>query len=111
MSSELFGLIKMGADKLKENKGRIDSILKEMWIYLSIVSRANLSKIENESEVEKINKLVRGLPDNIDIARESLDSLSINGCILISTLRHIGRIGVSPKDLFKEAKDALIRPK
>ena len=61
MSSELFGLIKMGAEKLKDNKKPINSILREMWIYLSLVSRANLSRIESKSEREKVIKAIKNL--------------------------------------------------
>ena len=107
MSSELFGLIKMGAEKLSDNKKPINSILREMWIYVSLVSRANLSRIEVSSEKEKLIKVVRNLQDDIDLARESLDNANVRGSILLSTLRHIGRIGINPKDFFKEAKTCL----
>ena len=42
MSSELFVSLN-GAEKLNDNKSSINAILKEMWIYASVASRANLS--------------------------------------------------------------------
>ena len=42
-----------------------------MWIYLSLVSRANLSRIESKSEREKVIKAIKNLDDNIDLTRES----------------------------------------
>ena len=103
MSSDLFGLIKMGAEKLRPNEESITTIMKEIWIYLAVVSRVNCSRIENKSQKEKLFNLISTLPSDEEKAKFIIEDSSATGSITLSTLRHLIRIGKNPIDLFNQA--------
>ncbi|MDC0255548.1 Hpt domain-containing protein [Bacteriovoracales bacterium] len=103
MSSDLFGLSKMGAEKLKSNEEPIMSIMKEIWIYLLLVSRVNCSRIENKEQKEKIFNLITTLPNDEEKSKVIIEDSNATGSITLSTLRHLIRIGKNPLDLFNEA--------
>ena len=66
----------------------IDGILKEMWIYIAIVSRANLSKIENDPGVIIPDVIIiDGGKGHLIKARKLLDKYNKNQIKLIAVAK------------------------
>jgi chemotaxis protein histidine kinase CheA len=104
MSSDLFGLVKMGAENLKENEEKITKIMKEMWTYLSIVSRVCLARIDDKDQLKLVFNITNSIPVEINEAKEKLEGINVSGSIVLATIRHIIRVGNHPNDIFREAK-------